>query len=203
MMLVVTDWWYALNSVEQIFWGIALVFSLLFLIQFGLSFVGGDMDADVEIDGTGDSFGLDPSFTLLSVRSIIAFFTFFGWMGVIALGRGYPTQMVVLIALGSGLIAMMVVAYLMYFFSSLAEVGNANLSELIYKDAVVYLTIPERRKGQGKIHVTLQNSLREMDAVTEGERLTNGKSVKIVEILDGNILVVEPIEIFDTSAPNL
>ena len=201
IVLVVTDWWYALNSIEQIFWVIALVFSLLFLIQFGLSFVGADMDADVDIDGTGESFSLDPSFTLLSVRSIIAFFTFFGWMGVLALGRGYATQMVVIIALGSGLIAMAVVAYMMYFFSNLAEVGNANLNELIYKDATVYLTIPGRRKGQGKIHVTLQNSLREMDAVTEGERLMNGKSVKIVEILDGNILVVEPIEIFDASTP--
>ncbi|MCB0685250.1 MAG: NfeD family protein [Saprospiraceae bacterium] len=202
MLLIITDRWNELSSFEQIFWGIALVFSLLFLIQFGLSLLGGDVDADADVDidmsaGEHGSFSLDPSFTLLSVRSIIAFFTFFGWMGVLAISKGYSTNMVVLIAAGSGLAAMITVAYLMYFFSRLAEEGNADLSELIYKNATVYLTIPERRKGKGKVHVTLNSSLREMDAVTEGERLENGKSVKIVEIIEDNILVVEPVEIFD------
>ena len=92
------------------------------------------------------------------------------------------------------------VAYLMYFFSKLAEDGNADIQELIFKNGTVYLTIPERRKGKGKVHVTLGNSLREMDAVTEGEELGNGKSVKIIEIVEDNILVVEPIEIFETSS---
>jgi hypothetical protein len=88
----------------------------------------------------------------------------------------------------------------MYFFYKLAEDGNANLEELIYKDATVYLTVPERRKGKGKVHVTLNNSLREMDAVTEGEALPNGRSVKIVEIIEDNVLVVEPVEIFEAHA---
>ncbi|MCB0669547.1 MAG: NfeD family protein [Saprospiraceae bacterium] len=200
MLLTVTDWWYSLSSMEQVFWGIALIFSLLFLIQFGLSLLGADVDADADVDvdlGDHGSFSLDPSFTLLSVRSIIAFFTFFGWMGVLALSKGYGSSMVILIAAGSGLAAMVTVAYLMYFFSRLAEEGNADLTELIFKNATVYLTIPERRKGKGKVHVTLNNSLREMEAVTEGERLDNGKSVKIIEIIEDNILVVEPVEIFD------
>jgi hypothetical protein len=182
---------------EQIFWGIAIIFSLLFVIQFGLSLLGGDVDTDADLDTSDGSFSLDPSFTLLSVRSIIAFFTFFGWMGVMALSNGYGATKVILMAGGAGLAAMVTVAYLMYFFSRLAESGNADLAELIYKNATVYLTIPERRRGKGKIHVTLNNSLREMDAVTEGERLENGKSVKIIEIIEDNILVVEPVEIFD------
>jgi hypothetical protein len=134
------------------------------------------------------------------VRSIIAFFTFFGWAGVLALSKDYTTTIVLLFAIGSGLAAMFLVAYLMYFFSRLGEEGNADLNDLIYKNATVYLSIPGHRKGKGKIHVTLNHSLREMDAVTEGEKLDNGKSVKIVEILDNNILVVEPIEIFEAKA---
>ena len=197
MMLTITSWWYGLNSMEQIFWGIAIIFSLLFVIQFGLSLLGGDVDTDADLDTSDGSFSLDPSFTLLSVRSIIAFFTFFGWMGVMALSSGYGATKVILMAGGAGLAAMVTVAYLMYFFSRLAETGNADMAELIYKNATVYLTIPERRRGKGKIHVTLNNSLREMDAVTEGERLENGKSVKIIEIIEDNILVVEPVEIFD------
>lgn len=198
MILTITSWWYGLSSTEQIFWGIAIVFSFLFLIQFGLSMLGAEVeaDADVDLDTSHGSFSLDPSFTLLSVRSIIAFFTFFGWMGVLALSRGLGPTPVILIAGGAGLAAMFTVAYLMYFFSRLAEEGNADLSDLIYKNATVYLTIPERRRGKGKVHVILRNSLREMDAVTEGERLDTGQSVKIVEIIEDNVLVVEPVEIF-------
>ncbi len=198
MILTITSWWYGLSSIEQIFWGIAIIFSLLFLIQFGLSMLGAEVeaDADVDLDTAHGSFSLDPAFTLLSVRSIIAFFTFFGWMGVLALSRGLGSTPVILIAGGAGLAAMFTVAYLMYFFSRLAEEGNADLTELIYKNATVYLTIPERRRGKGKVHVTLRNSLREMDAVTEGERLETGQSVKIVEIIEDNVLVVEPVEIF-------
>lgn len=200
MLITITDWWSALTSVEQIFWGIAIVFSFLFLIQFGLSLLGADLDSDVDVDSTGGSFSVDPSFALLSVRSIIAFFTFFGWMGVLALNRNYSMTMVLVIAIGAGLFAMFLVAYLMYFLSQLAEEGNANIEDLLFRDATVYLTIPGRRKGKGKIHVTLKNSLREFDAVTEGDDLKNGKSVKIVEIVEDNVIVVEPIEIFDATA---
>jgi hypothetical protein len=39
-----------------------------------------------------------------------------------------------------------------------------------------------------------------MDAVTEGDSLPNGKEVKIIEIIDKNTLVVEPVEIFEAQA---
>lgn len=201
MIIADVSWWAGLSSIEQIFWGIAIVFSVLFIIQFGLSLFGLDFDAEADIDlDAGADYSLDPSFTLLSVRSIIAFFTFFGWIGVLSLSRSYSLTWVMIFSVGAGLAAMGLVAYMMFFFSKLTEDGSADIQELIYRNGTVYLTIPERRKGRGKVHVTLGNSLREMDAVTEGEQLANGKSVKIVEIIEDNVLVVEPSEIFETSA---
>ena len=38
-------------------------------------------------------------------------------------------------------------------------------------DSEVYLTIPAERKGEGKVQITINNSVREYDAVTEGEKL--------------------------------
>jgi len=200
MMIADISWWASLNTLEQVFWGIAIVFSVLFVFQFGLSLFGLDFESDADIDtsASDSDYSLDPSFTLLSVRSIIAFFTFFGWVGVLSLNRDYSTGWVFGTATFAGFAAMGLVAYLMYFFSRLAEDGNADIQDLIYKNGTVYLTIPERRKGKGKVHVTLGNSLREMDAVTEGEMLGNGKSVKIIEIVEDNVLVVEPIEIFES-----
>ncbi len=201
MIAAETAWWSDLDTTGQIFWGIAIVFSVLFIIQFGLSLFGLDLDADadVEMGSSGAEYSIDPSFALLSVRSIIAFFTFFGWAGVLALASGYNTSLVLIIAGLTGFAAMAMVAYMMYFFSRLAETGNADLNELIYKNGTVYLSIPARRKGKGKVHVTLGNSLRELDAVTEGELLPQGQEVKIIEILEDDILVVESVEIFETN----
>ncbi|MDH3648489.1 MAG: hypothetical protein OEQ53_02345 [Saprospiraceae bacterium] len=207
LIFSITEWWSNLEATAQIFWGIAIIFTVFFIIQFVISLFGLDFDSDVDIDididvdaDSSGGFSLDPSFTLLSVRSIIAFFTFFGWAGVLALSRGFGTSTVLIFASVSGLAAMLLVAYLMYFFSQLTEEGNADLRELIYQDGTVYLPIPGRRKGKGKVHVTLNESLREMDAVTEGEALPNGKAVKVVEIIDKDTLVVEPVEIFEAQA---
>ncbi|NND06293.1 MAG: hypothetical protein HKN87_07925 [Saprospiraceae bacterium] len=199
MVLSITDWWNDLVTTEQIFWGIAIVFSTLFIIQFGLSIFGLDFDSDVDVDGSDTSYSLDPSFTLLSVRGIIAFFAFFGWTGILALGRGYSNTLVIAMSLLAGLLAMVTVAYLMFLFHRLAERGNADLNDLIFQDGTVYLTIPGHRKGRGKVHVTLNHSLREMAAVTEGEELVTGHIVKIIEIIDNNVLVVEPVEIFEST----
>lgn len=198
MSLAITDWWNQLEALPQIFWGIAIVASGLFIVQFVLSLFGLDFDNEADLDGgSGIESGLDPSFTLLTARSIIAFFTFFGWFGLLAINRGFSRTIVFVIAFGAGLAALVLVAYLMYFFYKLSESGTANLEELIYKDGTVYLTIPGRRKGKGKIHVILKKAMKELDAVTEGEELQNGKKVKIIEVLADNTLVVEPVEVFE------
>ncbi len=199
MIILLTDWWNALGGLQQVFWSIAIVFSLLFLIQVVLTLVGVDGDFDPDAVSEGGNFSIDPSFTLLSVRSVIAFFTFFGWAGVLALSKTLPIALTILVALSSGFAAMILVAYTMYFFAQLGEVGNINAKDFLFQTGIVYLSIPGRRKGTGKVHITIKNSLREMDAVTEGETLATGQSVTIVEVLDDQILVVEPVEIFNAS----
>ena len=91
VLLFLEDWWGLLSSTEKVFWGISLVFSVLFLIQFVVSLIGlnfnTDSDAGVHVESNGE-YHLDPSFTILSVRSIISFFTFFGWTGVFVLKSG-------------------------------------------------------------------------------------------------------------------
>ena len=47
-------WWDALTSVQQIYWGIAIPFTLIFLIQTVLTFVGGEIDGDTDMDIDAD-----------------------------------------------------------------------------------------------------------------------------------------------------
>ena len=54
----------------------AIIFSVLFFIQFILLLIGFDSDSDTDFDHGGDSGSLEHEFSALSARSIIAFFTF-------------------------------------------------------------------------------------------------------------------------------
>ena len=200
ILSIQAGWWSQLTSPEQIFWGISIVFSVLFLIQFVLSLVGLDFDTDTDFEigvdtDTDSGFQLDSDFTILSVRSIIAFFTFFGWTGVLVLNAGGGTWKAIGFASLSGLIAMFIVGYMMYVFSKLGESGTFNTQEAIYNTGEVYLSIPAAKNGYGKVHLKVRGSLKEMDAITEGNQpLPNGLSVRIIDVLDDNLLVVEPLE---------
>lgn len=199
MLLFLEDWWGPLASAEKVFWGIALVFSVLFLIQFVLSLIGLDFDGDADIDVGGDTsldHGLDADFTVLSVRGIIAFFTFFGWAGVLVLNAGYGIWPAIVFACLSGIAAMFVVGYMMYMFSKLSENGNINLNEALYHTGEVYLFIPANKNGYGKVHLKFQGALKEVDAVTDGDALPTGSSIKVVEIIDNNLILVEPADQF-------
>ncbi len=192
------QWWQELTNTEQVFWGIALIFSVLFVIQFVLSLIGLDFDHDADFDMSTDTdsggYSVDADFTILSVRSIIAFFTFFGWAGVISLNNGASTLAALGLASVSGFSAMLVVGYMLYLFSKLSQSGNIDINEALFNTGEVYLNIPSNREGQGKVHLKIRGSLREVDAVTEGQTIPTGASVRVVEVLHDNLLLVEPSE---------
>ncbi len=205
-MFVSSEWWTALSGAEKIYWTIAVVFSVLFFIQFVLSLFGLDFGSDTDTEHgspEGSHFGLDPDFTVLSVRSIIAFFTFFGWTGVLLLHKGSSVWTSTFFALVAGSAAMMLVAYLMYVFARLSQSGNPDIYEALFATAEVYIPVPERRKGTGKVHIQLAGSLKELDAVTEGDGIRTGQRVKVVEILDDQILVVVPLETYEIDSMHI
>lgn len=202
ILLSLGDWWVALSGPQQVFWGISIVFSILFVIQFVFSLIGLDADADIDgdMDMSGDldtdpGFGMDADFTVFSVRSIIAFFTFFGWTGVLILNAGGDLMTALGFSFLSGTVAMLIVGYLIYLFSKLSEDGNIDMENALLNTGEVYLTIPGEESGQGKIHITVNNSFREINAVTKNfAPLPTGSRIRVIEIIDDNLLLVEPIE---------
>lgn len=200
IFLQISTWWNGLEGFDQFFWGLAIVSSVLFVFFFILSLVGidfegaGDISADISGDMADDahSFEVDPFFKLLSFRSVVAFLTFFSWIGILALSKGYSRFWILFWALAAGLAAMFLVAYLLYFFSQLGESGTSKWAELAGQKAVVYLAIPAKMSGQGKIHVIWNHSLKEIEAMTKSDLpLQNGTEVKIKEITKDNIALVE------------
>lgn len=189
-------WWEALTFWQQGFWAIALFFSMLFVLQYIVTLVGFGMslDGDADMNGSSDfDNAVDPGFTWLSLRSIIAFFTFFGWTGVVLLGKGYGLWIAFISSFLSGMLAMALVAYMIYFFARQTQSGNYILRDALFTIAEVYLTVPMNKTGTGKVHVRIGNATREVDAVTEGRALATGTQVRIVDLIDNHLFLVEAV----------
>lgn len=194
MLLTITESWQSLLLIEKIYWCIAIPFSVLFILQIILTFLGGDiegMDADGDSDVSIDSdTGID--FQFLTLKNLVAFFTIFGWAGIACLDSGLSIGKTVIISTISGLIIMTIMASIIYFMGKLTDSGTLNLQNAIGKVGSVYLTIPAKRNGLGKVQVKVQG-LRTLDAMTDyEEEIKTGSIIEIVKILNNEILVVKP-----------
>ncbi len=190
-LLDISSWWQTLPAFEKIFWAIALLFSLLFLIQTILSFVAGDGDeafgdADAAIDG--DS-GIDYGY--FTIKNFIAFFTIFGWTGI-ALSKGNVSKpLIILIALAAGILVVLIMMFLFRSMSKLKQSGTMQIEKAVGLTGQVYLSIPASHNGIGKVHIRLQGSLRELNAITNDTvDISTGKLVKVTDIINHNLLVV-------------
>lgn len=194
-----SEWWINLDSFEKIYWYFAVPFTLVFIIQLALSFSGMDNDVDIgddiDFDADGDTDGgFDGTFRLFTVKNFITFFTVFGWTGITLYNLGINKTMTTILSTISGIIIMCVVASLFYFITRLAESGTLNLKNAIGKTGEVYIPIPAKQNGIGKVHITIQGAIRELDAMTTGKSISTGKMVEVDSISSNNILVVKEIK---------
>ena len=190
-LLDLSFWWQSLPSFEKIFWGFAIVFTVLFLIQTILSFAAGDGDlttgdADMSVDhdsGIGHGF--------LTIKNFIAFFTIFGWTGI-ALSKGnIGKSLTIAGALLAGLAVVAIMVFIMRSMNKLRQSGTFEIRQALHKTAETYLLIPASRNGFGKVHIRVQGSLRELKAITdEPEDIPTGKLVKVTGLVDESILLV-------------
>lgn len=182
-----------MESGEQIYWYIAIISSIIFIIQTILTFVGADTDTGIDADFDGDLDGGGHAFQLFSLRNLINFFVGASWTGV-AFYKDIDNKFLVgLLAFVVGLIFIAVFFFIMKAIYRLAEDNSFKIEDTMGKSAEVYLTIPAHKKGRGRVQISVNGSVHELDAITTNEEtLSNGTLVKVVNIKD-NILVVEPI----------
>lgn len=132
-------------------------------------------------------------FGVLSFRTVVAAVALFGVGGKAALGAGLDPVTTLVIAIGSGLAAMYAVHGLMRGLKALDTDRTMRIERAIGQPGTVYLSIPAHRSGSGKIQLTLQNRLDELEAVTAGERLPDGAKVKVVSVIGPGTVEVEAL----------
>ena len=187
-LIIIADWWGELNSLNKFFWGISIISTVFFIILFIIGLLGFDADSDAEIGDVGGGF------PIFSAKALVAFFTFFGWTGVLLLNQDKDLFPLFGFSFLSGLSAMLLVSYLLKIFNQMTEVGNADPMELTFQRGNVYLTVPADRNGKGKIHIILGGTLREISAITDGPSLPFGCEVRVIEVIENDLLLVEAAE---------
>lgn len=194
-------WWNALSILQQALFVVACAATLFMAAQIVMLLIGGDADADgcTDFDGGADGacdghdgftvFGL----RILSVRTAVAFFAVGGWVAF-TVDFVLPTYAAILIGVAAGIAAAFLMAYALGAVMKLQESGNIDLKNGVGHTAEVYLTVPPARTGVGKLSLTLQEKLIEVNAVTDcGEAIPTGALVKITGLADDETAEVEPV----------
>ena len=177
-----------MDLAARVFAIVAIPSTLVLVVQTILLFFGFDEEFDGDVDIPGDD-----GMVLFSLRGIMGMAAVGGWSGLVLYQTGLPLGMAVLLAVVFGFIALVGIAWLMKVSMKLQSSGNLDLGYAIGKVGTVYIPIPAEMKGTGKVNITLQERLVEVNAVTACDRkLVTGESVRVVGTDETGVLVVEP-----------
>ncbi len=188
-------WWSTLNEPLRWFYAIAISTSLLMVVQLVLMVLG--VDAEDLDDGTDLA---DCDIHVISVRTINAFFAGFGWTGVAALESGASLPLALVLAVAVGGAFMGGVLLLMRTLYSMRHSGTLDYNNAIGQIGSAYVPIPPTMSDSGQVQVKVQGRLIVAQAFTRSAvAIPTRAPIRVIELLDQNTLVVEPLD--DLSAP--
>jgi len=190
------DFFSNLDGIQRFFYFVAIPATVILIIQTIITILGlgdaDDFDLDVDIDDIPDDIDGIADFRFFSIRGLIAFFTIFGWVGIVLYEQSMPLILNLLISTISGFVAMFLIGYLFYSINKLQSDGTIRIRNAIGNYGEVYIPIPANRKGVGKIQLLLQERYIQVDAVTDAnEDLKTGTIVKVIDAMNINTLVVQ------------
>lgn len=188
------DWYNSLEPALKVYWGIAIFASVIFVIQTVMSFVGiSDVDTDVDVDANVDGLDDAGAMHLLSIRNIVYFLLGLGWAGVSLWGTIANRLVLAIVAIVVGCLFVAIFLFLFRQMMKLQHNGAFDINDAVGKTVDVYLRIPASGQGIGKVQVSFNGSVQEIDARTDGDTLIpSGAKVRVIEVLNNRVLLVEP-----------
>ena len=190
---------------ETIYLWSAAIAGSLFLGQFALSLIGG---ADTDLDGVPDDIDLPEANApsdgataaemwfvgMFSLRAILAGVSVFGLSGMALSDQLGPAGCTVA-ASGCGLTTMYLMGLLIRAMHKLEHDGTVRLKNTLGTEGTVYLTIPEKNSGVGKVTVQVNGRTMEYAARTANQSLPTGTPVLVVAIEPPDIVEVRACDV--------
>ena len=186
---------------ENVLLGIAIVASSIVFVQLILTVVGMDamdgaemeMDFDTDGDGDIDSESGHSSFQLLTFRNMVTFLAVFSWITLGCIDGGYSQTISMLWGALAGSVSMFLMSLLVYGMYKLKEENIPTMENTIGKKATVYLGIPKKGEGKGKVTITVNGSSKTVSAYSQGPGFSTNSRVEIVGV-EGEELIVDEIQ---------
>lgn len=178
------------DSMELVYWGLAIAATVVFCIQAVMLFIGFDTDADFSGgDADFDADGLH----LVSFKTVVCFILGFGWTGAFTYNMLENKAVVAVIALAAGVCFMMLIAFLLGQVLKLSKDNTFTTSKVVGITAEVYLRIPGGDEP-GKITVSHEGSTHELMAFADAT-IATGARVTITHVVSDDSVFVAPIEL--------
>jgi len=159
---------------------ISIICGGVLVILLLLSIIGGldldlDVGGDVDVDG-GSDVGI--------IKGILTFISIGSWVVKIVLEFDKNPLYAFTIGIIAGLIAVFILNLMFRFLLNQQENVNWKEEDALFKEAKVYLKIPENGFGLVKVHIN--GVYRELKAISlDKKEIPTGKMVTIQEIEDG------------------
>jgi hypothetical protein len=199
------SWWQQLTTLNKAFAASALFCTTLLIWQLVSMGAGLDGDAGPDVgDGPADH-SVDPEqdgghrgsgaagFSLVSVRSCVAFGTLFSCAGTLYLMQGTRVALALLYSLAWGVGAMFLVAYLMFRLLKLQEVGNISLWTAVGQKGTVYLNVPP--DGFGKVRVMVGGTISVVNARSaDSGPMLAGTQITVIDVFNENTVLIKSAE---------
>lgn len=175
------------------YWFIALPTSIVFILQTIMTFVGMDATDGLDADFDGDTGHMSGPMQLFSFRNLINFLLGFGWGGIAFYSTISNHFLLGVVAVFVGLVFLFLFFMIINQIKKLEENNTFKLEMAVNKTGNVYLTIPENATGQGIVQVSVHGSVKELNAITRGEKLESGAMIRVIKLESDNLLLVEKI----------
>lgn len=131
---------------------------------------------------------------IFSVKPLTGFLLGFGWAGGLASVSGLGIFAATAVAMASGLTVMGLVVGVLRLILGMRSDGTARISDTLHESGTVYVTLPPSRRAGGQVTVHFRGRQETFQALNTSDRpIPSGERVRVVEVLDSQTVLVEPL----------
>ncbi len=134
-------------------------------------------------------------FGIITFRTVTAAITFFGLTGLAANSAQIVPRQTFALALGAGGAAMLLVHQMMQLLFKLRSDGTARIEGALGRQGTVYLRVPARGQGVGKVTIDLQGRSMEYLAISQGPSFATGAKIVVTRIASSDTVEVDRVAV--------
>ena len=178
---------------SSVYFAMAAVGSILFLVRILLLAIGADHDTDFDLDHADGVEGHGGEFSFFSLLSILSFLMGAGWLGLACRREwGLGAVPAALSASGFGFFLMTLSSLGLYHMRRLNESGKYDVKNCIGNIGRVYLKVPAKGEGRGQIEITVDGRRKVLPAVSASSEIASFAAARVVGVQEDETLIIEP-----------